>query len=157
MSICDFGDMIILPAKITSSQFEWMLAICQLDCLTGDYTYVHRIMYHQVYLLGYSTGYFHGEQKTYSWQERFPIHEIGRINGGRRFEPEETCSELAEKHILRWEKLNSDENSGVQKVWNWINFGIQRNSEWISQPRIHGHRRLYVTTAYLFVPNGLYF
>jgi hypothetical protein len=37
--------MIILPAKITSSQFEWMLTICQLNSLTKDYTYIHRIMY----------------------------------------------------------------------------------------------------------------
>jgi hypothetical protein len=45
MSRCDFGGMIILPAKITLLQFEWMLSICQLNPLTGDYTYVHRIMY----------------------------------------------------------------------------------------------------------------
>jgi hypothetical protein len=44
MSRCDFGGMIILPAKITPLQFEWMLTICQLNSLTGDYTYVHRIM-----------------------------------------------------------------------------------------------------------------
>jgi hypothetical protein len=42
---CDFGGMIILPAKITSLQFEWMLTICQLNSLTGDYTYIHKIMY----------------------------------------------------------------------------------------------------------------
>ncbi len=45
MSRCDFGGMIILPAKITLLQFEWMLTICQLNSLTGDYTYFHRIMY----------------------------------------------------------------------------------------------------------------
>jgi hypothetical protein len=45
MSRCDFGGMIILLAKITSLQFEWMLTICQLNSLTRDYTYVHRIMY----------------------------------------------------------------------------------------------------------------
>jgi hypothetical protein len=37
--------MIILPAKITLSQFEWMLTICQLNYLAGDYTYVQRISY----------------------------------------------------------------------------------------------------------------
>jgi hypothetical protein len=31
------------------------------------------------------TGYFHGGPKKYSWQERFPIHEIRRIDGGRGF------------------------------------------------------------------------
>jgi hypothetical protein len=33
-------------------------------------------------------------------------------------------------------KNNSDENSEVQKVWNWINCEILQNSEWISQPRL---------------------
>jgi hypothetical protein len=33
----NFGGMIILPAKITSLQFEWMLTICQLNSLTGEY------------------------------------------------------------------------------------------------------------------------
>ncbi len=45
MSRYDFGGMIILPAKITLLQFEWMLTICQLNSLTGDYIYVHRIDY----------------------------------------------------------------------------------------------------------------
>jgi hypothetical protein len=31
------------------------------------------------------TGYFHGGPKKYSWREGFPIHEIGRIDGGRGF------------------------------------------------------------------------
>jgi hypothetical protein len=31
------------------------------------------------------TGYFHGGPKKYWWRERFPIHEIGRIDGGRGF------------------------------------------------------------------------
>jgi hypothetical protein len=86
MSRCDFDGMIILPAKITSSQFEWMITICQLNSLTGDYTYVHRLMYLKVYLLRYMTGYCHGGPKKYSWRERFPIHEIGRIGGGRGFQ-----------------------------------------------------------------------
>jgi hypothetical protein len=37
MSRCDFGGMNLLPKKITSSQFEWVLTICQLNSLTGDY------------------------------------------------------------------------------------------------------------------------
>ncbi len=65
MSTCDFGGMIILPAKITSLQFEWMLTISQLNSLTRDNTYVHRIMYIKVYLLKYMTGYFHGGPKKY--------------------------------------------------------------------------------------------
>ncbi len=85
MSRCDFGGMIILPAKITSAQFQWMLTICQLNSLTGDYTYIHRIMYLQVYLLRYTTGYFHGGPKKISSWECFPIHEVGRIDGGRGF------------------------------------------------------------------------
>ncbi len=85
MSRCDFGGMNILPAKITSSQFGWMSTVCQLDCLTGDYTYIHRIMHLSVYRLRYTTGYFHGGPKKYWWQERFPIHEIGRVDGGRGF------------------------------------------------------------------------
>ncbi len=66
MNRCDFGGMIILPSKITSLQFEWMLTICQLNSLTGDYTYDHRIMYLLVYLLRYMTGYFHGGPKKNS-------------------------------------------------------------------------------------------
>ncbi len=38
------------------------------------------------------------------------------------------------EQILQTEKLNSDENSGVQKVRNWNNRGILRNSERITQP-----------------------
>jgi hypothetical protein len=49
MSRCDFGGMIILPAKITSLQFDLMLTICQLNSLTGDYTFVHC---ENVWLLG---------------------------------------------------------------------------------------------------------
>jgi hypothetical protein len=65
MSRFDFGGMIILPGKITSLQFEWMLTICQQNSLTGDYTYVHGIMYLEAYLLRYATGYFHGGPKKY--------------------------------------------------------------------------------------------
>ncbi len=32
------------------------------------------------------TGYFHGGLKQYWWRERFPIHEIRRIDGGRGFQ-----------------------------------------------------------------------
>jgi hypothetical protein len=32
------------------------------------------------------TGYFHGGPKKYWWREHFPIHEIGRIDGGRGFQ-----------------------------------------------------------------------
>ena len=42
-------------------------------------------MYLWVYLLRYTTGYFHGGPKIYWWQEHFPIHEIGRIDGRRGF------------------------------------------------------------------------
>jgi hypothetical protein len=42
------------------------------------------------------------------------------------------------EQILRLEKLNSDENSGVQKVQNWNNCGIPQNFKQISQPRGHG-------------------
>ncbi len=38
-----------------------------------------------VYVLRCTTGYFHGVPKKYSWRERFPIQEIGRIDGGRGF------------------------------------------------------------------------
>jgi hypothetical protein len=31
------------------------------------------------------TEYFHGGPKKYQWRERFPIHEIRRIDGGRGF------------------------------------------------------------------------
>ncbi len=52
---------------------------------------------------------------------------------GEDSKPEETCSELAGTHFTIGKK-NSDENSVVQKVRNWINCGIPWNSEWISQP-----------------------
>jgi hypothetical protein len=32
------------------------------------------------------TAYFHGRPKKYSWRERFPIHEIGGIDGRRGFQ-----------------------------------------------------------------------
>ncbi len=43
------------------------------------------VMYLEVYLLRYTTRYFHGGTKKYWWRESFPIHEIGRINGKRGF------------------------------------------------------------------------
>ncbi len=46
------------------------------------------------------------------------------------------------EHILHLENKNSNENSGVQKVRNWINRGITRNSEWIFQPREPRHHDL---------------
>jgi hypothetical protein len=46
---------------------------------------------------------------------------------GEDSEPEETCSELAGTHFTI-RKLNSDENSSVQKVWNQNNGGIPQNS-----------------------------
>jgi hypothetical protein len=39
---------------------------------------------------------------------------------GEDFEPEKTCSELVGTHFTIG-KINSDENSGVQKVQNWNN------------------------------------
>jgi hypothetical protein len=42
-------------------------------------------MYLKVYLLRYTAGYFHIGPKKYSWQERFPIHEIGKIDVGSGF------------------------------------------------------------------------
>ncbi len=52
---------------------------------------------------------------------------------GEDSKPEKTSSELAGTHFTI-KKKHSDENSGVQKVQNWNNRGIPRNSEWISQP-----------------------
>ncbi len=96
MNRYDFGGMIILPAKITSLQFEWMLTICQLNYLTRDDTYIHRIIYLEVYLLRYTTGYFHGWPKKYWWRERFPIHEIRRIDGGRGFRTRKNVFRIGE-------------------------------------------------------------
>jgi hypothetical protein len=56
------------------------------------------------------------------------------LMAGEDSEPEEMCSESTGTHFMIV-KINSDENSGVQKVQNWINCGIPRNSEWISRPR----------------------
>ncbi len=58
------------------------------------------------------------------WQERIP----NRMK----------CVQNWREHILRSEKENSDENSWVQKVRNWINREILRNSEWISRPSLAG-------------------
>jgi hypothetical protein len=52
---------------------------------------------------------------------------------GEDSEPEK-CVQNWWEHILRSEKYNFDENSGVQKVQNWINCRNPRNSEWTSQP-----------------------
>ncbi len=54
------------------------------------------------------------------WRERIPNRK-------------KTCSELAGTHFTIG-KINFNENSGVQKVWNWINRRIPRNSKRISQP-----------------------
>ncbi len=47
---------------------------------------------------------------------------------------EETCSGLVGTHF-RIGKIKFVENSGVQKVRDWNNHRIPRNSEWISQQR----------------------
>jgi hypothetical protein len=54
---------------------------------------------------------------------------------GEGSKQEKMCSELAVTHFTI-RKINFDKNSGVQKVQNWINRGIQRNSERIFQPRL---------------------
>ncbi len=58
------------------------------------------------------------------WRERIPSQK-------------KMCSELAGTHFTIGLK-KSDENSGVQKVRNWINCKIPRNSEQISQPSCSG-------------------
>jgi hypothetical protein len=99
MSRCYFGGMIILSAKITSSQFGWMLTICQLDYFTGDYTYVHRIMHHCVYWLRYTTVYFHSGTKNSDGGNVFRFMKSEESMAGEDSEPEETCSELAGTHF----------------------------------------------------------
>ncbi len=128
MSGCDFGGMIMLPAKITSLQFEWMLTICLLNSLTGYYTYIHRIMYLLVYLQRYTTGYFHGGPKKYWWREHFPIHEIGRIDGGRGFQ--------TGKHVFRIGRntFYDRKNKISKKITEFKRSVIPWNSEQISQP-----------------------
>jgi hypothetical protein len=49
-----------------------------------------------------------------------------------------TCSELVGTHFTIG-KINSDENSGVQKVRNWNNRVIPRNFERNSQPKLMMH------------------
>jgi hypothetical protein len=58
---------------------------CQQDCFAGDYTYIHTFKHRWVYRLTYTTRRFFGRLKKYWWREHFPIHEIGRIDGGRGF------------------------------------------------------------------------
>jgi hypothetical protein len=99
MSRCDFGGMIILPAKITSSQFEWMLTICQLDSLAREYTYVHRIVHHEVYRLRYTPGYFLAGQKNTDGGNVFQFMKSEESMAGKDYEPEETCSKLAGTHV----------------------------------------------------------
>ncbi len=70
-------------------------------------------------------------------QECFPIHEIGRIDGGRGFQTSGNVLRIGGNTFYDQKKLNSDENSGVQKVRNWNNCVIPRNSKRISQPSMH--------------------
>ncbi len=86
MSGGDFCGMIILPAKNRIYPGWVMLNDCQQDCFAGDCTYIHTNKHRWVYQLRYTTRYLFGRPKEYWWQEYFPIHEIGRINGGRGFQ-----------------------------------------------------------------------
>jgi hypothetical protein len=60
----------------------------------------------------------------------------GQKKGGNVFR----CKKLEElmagedSNQQRLEKLISDENYGVQKVWSWNNHRILQNSKQISQP-----------------------
>jgi hypothetical protein len=54
---------------------------------------------------------------------------------GEDSKPKKISSELAGMQFMIG-KIKFDENSGVQKVRNWINRGIPRNSERISQPSL---------------------
>ncbi len=72
--------------------------------------------------------------KKYWWQERFPIHEIGRIDGGGGFWTGKNVFRIGGNTFHDQKKTN--ENTGVEKVRNRINCGIPRNSERISQPCI---------------------
>ncbi len=72
-------------------------------------------------------------QKNTDGGKVFQFMKLEESMVGEDSEPEEMCSELAGTHFTIG-KINSDENSGVQKVQNWINRGIPRNFEWISQP-----------------------
>jgi hypothetical protein len=91
--------MIILLAKITSSQFGWMLTICQLDCLTGDYTYIHMIMHRYVYRLKIRLDIFMAGQKNCDGKNVFRFIKLEESMVGEDSKPEETCSELAGTHF----------------------------------------------------------
>ncbi len=116
MSRCDFGGMIIFPAKISSSQFEWMLTICQLNYLPdqGLYlrpeNYVSFVIPAKIYNWIFSSrakkilmaGTFSDSwNRKNQWRERIP-NQRKRVQNWR-------------EHILRSEKENSDENSRVQR------------------------------------------
>ncbi len=45
-----------------------------------------------------------------------------------------------QEQVLRQKKRNFDQNSGGEKVPNWINRGILQNSKWISQPSLQVQR-----------------
>ncbi len=66
--------------------------------------------------------------------EHFPIHEIGRIGGRRGFWTSGKVLRIGGNTFYDEKKLNTNENSRVEKVRNWNNCGIRRSSKWISQP-----------------------
>jgi hypothetical protein len=63
MSRCDFAGMIILPAKITLTQFNQALNICDQYCFAWDYTTIHTIKRCEDYRLRYTARYFFGGPK----------------------------------------------------------------------------------------------
>ena len=64
----------------------WVDVNWQQDCfVAGDCKDIHAIKHCWVYRLRYTSRCHFGGLKKYKWQECFPIHEIGRINGGRGF------------------------------------------------------------------------
>ncbi len=136
MSRCEIGGMIILPAKITSTQFEYMIHNCQQDCFSGIVPTSTRLS--SVGSTGWDITRYLSEQakkivmsgtfsNTWNWKNQW----WERIPNWRKLVPN------WREHILRSEKLNSDENSRVQKVRNRNNCGIQWNSKRISQPRFY--------------------
>ncbi len=67
-----------------------------------------------------------------------------------------TCYKFARTHF-RIRTKKSNENSGIQKVWNWKNCGILQNSKRISQPSLHLCCRTFVNCCFLSLLSALLF
>jgi hypothetical protein len=98
MSRCDFGGMIILPAKITSTHFEKMLN-WQQNCFARDNTYIHMIKHCWVCRLRYMSRCHFGGPKNTNGKNVFRFMKSKELMARADSKPDGTHSKLAGTHF----------------------------------------------------------